>query len=267
MINDDMSDPRFVKPEGEIIDDSQYTGAALRLGHSVFRALLFPANLTGLGHIAVFTVCFLLLVCLRAVSLGYTRYAVGFLNLLVTLELISYFYLCVRESAVGAVMAPDSLLTGSPDCNGFSATLGGYFSLYSEYLSSIMPFLICFLPAILYPMFVDDVNWNLFILMLSIGIFYFPMFFLAVVMFDSSSGYNPWVHFVSIISTFFSYCVLVFQFSVVAALIVMTGVFLSRSHWVFGLLTLPMTLYLVMVFMHLLGRFFYKHEEKLRWDV
>ena len=170
-------------------------------------------------------------------TLHHIHYAVGFIDLIVTLEMMIYLYHCVRESATGAVSAPDSLNTGGPDMTGVSATLGGLNLLDVQYLSMIFPFLVCFLPTLLYPFFVDDVNWNLFWVMLAIGIFYFPMFFLAVVMFDSSSGYNPWLHLVSILCTFFSYCVLVVQFAGVVVLIVLSGIFLSRNHTMFGLLT------------------------------
>lgn len=237
-----------------------------RKTHSIFRALLFPANLTGLAHIAIFTVCFLSLTWVRFVSLGYVCYAVGFINLLVTIEMICYFYHCVRESADGASSAPDSLLMDGPDMTGVSATLGGLNLLDIQYMTMILPFLICFLPAMLYPYFTDRVD-GIFWVLLAAGTFYFPMFFLAVILFDSSSGYNPLIHVISIIKTFFSYCVLVFQCAVVIVLICLSAIFLSRNHTMAGLLTLPITLYITMVYLHLMGRYFYKNEEKLCWAV
>lgn len=200
-------------------------------------------------------------------TLGHICYAVGFINLIVTIELISYLYHCVRKSATGAVSAPDSLLTNGPDLSGVSATLGGLNLLDVQSLTMIFPFLVCYLPALLYPYFVEDYNDTIFLFLVAVGTFYFPIFFLAVIMFDSSSGFNPALHIVSIFSTFFSYCILVLQCAGVIALLVVSAIFLSRHYTMAGLLTLPISLYILIVYMHLLGRFFYVNEEKLNWDV
>jgi len=40
---------------------------------NVLNSLLFPANLTGLGHIGIFTVCFLLLTGVRNLGMIATR--------------------------------------------------------------------------------------------------------------------------------------------------------------------------------------------------
>ena len=256
-------------PECEVIeaDGQRRVVYAHRKTHSIFRALLFPANLTGLGHIFIFTICFLGLTWTHIATLGHIYYAVAFINLIVTLEMLSYLYHCVRESATGAVWAPDSLLLDGPDMNGVTSSLGGLELLNLRYMTMILPFLICFLPASLYPLFIEDADFRLFLLFLGIGIFYFPMFFLAVIIFDSSSGYNPMLHLVSILSTFFSYCILVLQCAGCIALLVLSAIFLSRHYSMAGLFTLPISLYILIVYMHLLGRFFYVHEEKLRWEV
>ena len=233
--------------------------------HNFFDSLFFPANLTGLGHIAVYTGCFLFLTLVRSAMIGYAGIAVGFIGLIVTIEMIGYLYHCIRESASGAISAPDSMLTDSFDIGGVSATLGGYFSLQGQYLSMISPALVCFLPALLYPIFTERLD-HIFMILLMTGTFYFPMLLMAVVIFDSSSGYNPFIHMVSIVCTFFSYCLLVIQVSLVIA----GGVFLIvlfQSSIIGSIILFPIQMYLVMIMMHLLGRFYYLNQDKLKWDV
>jgi hypothetical protein len=230
-----------------------------------FNALLFPANLVGLAHIGIYTLCLMFLGLVRSAMIGIAGIAVGFISLIVTIEMVNYLHHCLRESASGAVAAPDSLLTDSFDAGGVSATLGGYFSLQAEYLAMIIPIIICFLPAILYPIFTERFD-HVFVILLAVGTFYFPMLLTAVVLFDSSSGYNPFIHIISIINTFLSYCLLVIQL----ALVIASGiylVFLFRNSALAAIFLFPIQMYLIMVMMHLLGRFYYLHQNKLNWDV
>ena len=230
-----------------------------------FNALLFPANLVGLAHIGIYTGCLMLLGLVRSAMIGIAGIAVGFISLIVTIEMVNYLYHCIQESASGATAAPDSMLIDSFDVGGVSATFGGYFSLQAEYLGMIVPVLICFLPAILYPLFTHQMD-HIFVILLVAGTFYFPMLLMAVVLFDSSSGYNPFIHLMSIIKTFFAYCLLVIQ----VALVIASGiylVFLFRNSVLAAIFLFPIQMYLVMVMMHLLGRYYYLHQHKLNWDV
>jgi hypothetical protein len=232
---------------------------------TMFNALLFPANLVGLAHIGIYTVCFLLLAWVESAMLGYTRIAAGFIGLIVTIEFVGYMYHCIRESASGAMAAPDSMFADSFDCGDISATLGGFFQLEGQYLGMILPALICFLPALLYAVFTERLD-HIFVILLLAGTFYFPMLLMAVVIFDSSSGYNPLIHIISIIKTFFSYCLLVIQM----ALVIAGGVymvFLFRNSALAAVFLFPIQMYLIMIVMHLLGRFYYLNQHKLNWDV
>ena len=141
---------------------------------TIFGALLFPANRTGLAHIGIYTVCLMLLGLVRSVMIGILGIGVSFINLIVAIEMVNYLRYCLRQSACGAVTAPDSLLIDSFDVGGVSATLGGYFSLVAEYLAMIIPVLICFLPAILYSVLTERLDL-IFIILLAAGIFYFPI--------------------------------------------------------------------------------------------
>ena len=89
---------------------------------------------------------------------------------------------------------------------------------------------------------------------------------MAAVIFDSSSGYNPLLHIMSIIKTFFSYCILVLQtaFVIVGCIGV---IFLFQNALLAAVFLLPIQIYLIMVMMHLLGRFYYLHQHQLNWEV
>lgn len=232
---------------------------------SIFNALLFPANLTGLGHIAIYTLCFALLNWVRSAMITHAGIAISFISLIITIEMFNYFSHCISESACGATAAPDSLLTDSFDTGSVSATLGGYFSLQAEYLSMLMPVLICFLPALLYPIFTEQFD-HIFFILLGAGAFYFPMLLTAVIIFDSSSGYNPFIHIVSILCTFFSYCLLVFWVTLAIAGIIGL-IFILRNSVLAAIILFPVQMYLTMVITHLLGRFYYLNQARLNWDV
>jgi hypothetical protein len=246
--------------ESEELEQSQRS-------RNLFNALLFPANLTGLAHIGIYTVCFLVLSFIESMIISNmaVSMAFGLIGLVITIEMVKYLHNCVLESASGATAAPDSLLIDSFDVGGVSTTFGGYFSLQAEYLGMIFPVVICFLPSLLYPLFTQRFDM-IFYILLGTGTFYYPMLQMAVVLFDSSSGYNPFIHIISIIKTFFSYCILVVQ----VALVIAGGIFLVfivRNAILAAIFLFPIQMYLIMVMMHLLGRFYYLKQDKLNWAV
>jgi hypothetical protein len=232
---------------------------------TLFNALLFPANLVGLAHIGIYTVCFMVLALVRSAMIGIARIGAAFIWLIVTIELINYLHHCVRESADGATSAPDSLLADSFDVGGVSATLGGYFMLQFQYIALIIPVLICFLPGLLYSIFTQRLDY-LFVLLLAAGAFYCPMFLLAVILFDSSSGYNPFIHIISMIKTFFSYCLLVIETGLIIAGFAWL-IYLFQNSIAGALVLFPILLYMLMVMMHLLGRFYFLNQYRLNWEV
>ena len=202
--------------------EDESTASPLR-SHNFFNALLFPANLTGLAHIGIYSLCFLALSSIQRIMISNMAIGMGFgiIGFIVTIEMVNYLYHCIRESASGATAAPDSLLLDSFDTSGVSATFGGYFSLQAEYLGVIFPVVICFFPALLYPLFTHRFDVIFFVL-LGAGTFYYPMLQTAAVLFDSSTGYNPFIHLISIIKTFLPYCLLVLE----VALVIAGGVYL-----------------------------------------
>jgi hypothetical protein len=106
---------------------------------------------------------------------------------------------------------------------------------------------------------INTVYW----LLLGIGVFMFPMFLLAALMFDSPTAFNPFLIVTSISSTFLSYCGLAILFCGIGLLM-----YLSRSlPHVLAILSWGIDIYLMFIAAYILGRFFRRYESKLNWEV
>ena len=114
-------------------------------------------------------------------------------------------------------------------------------------------------------------------LLLALGLFLFPMSLLSVIMFDSIAGLNPVLVIVSVASTLLPYiglllllAVLVISIRLVVPLAIplisggnpflSIGVFILYGSGIADF-------YLMMVLAHLLGRFYWKYQDKLYWEV
>jgi hypothetical protein len=106
-----------------------------------------------------------------------------------------YFYECVRDSTEGSTRAPDTMMLSIPNKEEMMEQ-----ALYIFGCAAV-----CFLPASLYHLIVNQENM-IFWILIAYGIFFFPMSFLAVVLFDSPSAFKPTVIIGSIVDTFLPYC-------------------------------------------------------------
>jgi hypothetical protein len=113
-----------------------------------------------------------------------------------------------------------------------------------------------------------------FWLLLAYGAFFFPMGLLACIMFDSISGLNPILLIGSIFSTFFQYCGLVLLISGIvlgfrAIPTIQTDDAQSNTVTMIllGNVFYLIMLYITFVVANLLGRFYWRYEEKLNWEV
>ena len=85
-------------------------------------------------------------------------------------------------------------------------------------------------------------------------------------MFDSIAGLNPRLIYKSISNTFWQYFGLVLLFIAAILVIVVLGQKVKGSvHLV--ILARCAAFYLLFVGAHLLGRFYWKYQEKLKWEV
>jgi len=178
-----------------------------------------------------------------------------------------YWYLCecVRDSAEGGIRAPETI-----------GTTPGLGELFAQTYKAFVCFAFFVLPVLLYLIYTrrtDAIFWAL----TAFWIFFFPMGLLAVIMFDSLAGLNPVIIIGSVFSAFLPYFGLI---SLLAGLILSIRflVFLSRLLFSLGgIYTIIIWIiiygsgiidfYMMMVIAHLLGRFFYKYQEKLNWEV
>ena len=108
----------------------------------------------------------------------------------------------------------------------------------------------------------ERVDWILILWTAAAG-FLFPMILLAVNDFDSLRGANPFLVVPSIISVLGPYCGLVFVLYVLTAL---AGGLMYLSCRPGGTwLARPPIIYILLLQTHLLGRFYWRYQERLRW--
>jgi hypothetical protein len=228
---------------------------------------LYPLNKSGLVMLAIFIgVPFILKVLgqfMRVAMLSLPALlpfflAFGIIDWLIDSVLLLYFFWyfaeCVRSSAGGWVRAPDT-----------AAITPGLAEIIWQILDMVLCVLLFFLPAALYYYNVRETDWK-FIALLSSGTFLFPMALLSVVMFDSLWGLNPVVIIGSIFSTFFGYVVMAgFILALVLLLLKVTDYTGRFAALDWGISAF--SIYTLMLISHILGRFYYRYEEKLNWEV
>jgi hypothetical protein len=216
---------------------------------------LYPFNVPGLMVIGI-VILIPLLISIVAVLLGPFGFFVSipgfFINIVIWLYMYWYFCECIRDSAAGGVRAPETI--------GSMASLGEMFWQFLRLVACFIAFGGPMGTYFLYTRKIDPIFWAL----AGYAIFFFPMALLAVIVFDSLSALNPVLLIGSIFSTFFQYCALVLLFSTAAIPARMvSGIqspFLRFFFFCLGI-------YLELVGAHLLGRFYWKYQEKLNWEV
>jgi len=221
---------------------------------------LYPTSAAGLTHLAIFTVI-PLLVAVVGTLLG----AFGILGLIADIAIGLYFcwYIteCVRDSAMGGTRAPEAFAT---------ADLG---ELWLQAQHIIGCYLIFVGPVGFYHIFTERTD-VVFWLLLAYGVLFLPMGLLACVMFDSIRGLNPVLLIASIFSTIVQYCGFVLLIGgVILILVAITSVGADQTQGpsVGGLILdtvfYGLSVYAALIVSHLLGRFYWRNEEKLSWEV
>ncbi len=219
---------------------------------------LYPFNAAGLTILAIVIIS-PMLVDIVAVLLGPFGFMVkvaGFVFIKIPVFLYAYWYYCecIRNSAQGQIRAPETVAI-TPDIG--------------ELIARLFKIVFCcalfFLPVYIYFRQTGQQDW-IFWSLITYGCFFFPMALLAVVMFDSLSGLNPIVIAGSILSTFFWYCALLLLFSsfgILFTLIIKLVPSLTFIPYIYK----AVNMYWIMVCAHLLGRFYWRYSDKLRWEV
>ena len=175
------------------------------------------------------------------------------IKVVVILFMYWYFAECVRDSAEGGLRAPN-----------VRGDIPGVSGMFWQMVNIIGCFGVFFMPFVFYVLFAKRTD-VIFWLLLLYAVFFFPMALLAVVVLDSPLGLNPRLLYNSISNTFRQYCGLVL---LIVAAILLIGT-LGQKGGDSGYLVFIVryaSVYLVFVGAHLLGRFYWRYQEKLNWD-
>lgn len=229
----------------------------------IIDVFLYPASFSGIMNIVVFFIIRILLQIFAVLPI------ISITRIIVSLGLSAYLYYylieCIKDSAQGGIRAPDNM-NSMPD-NGSEAA--------SRLWEIFASFVIFWGPVIGYSIYLvfshKDPHWPILIQsyifwsLLVYGYFFFPIGILAIAIFDSSSGYNPFLWIASIFSTFFQYILLLFILTLIGSLYVMINYYMS-SNLALRLFITPVFIYFAMVAAHILGRFYFLNSKSLNWD-
>ncbi len=233
----------------------------------IFDILLYPISISGMSVLVIVVVTrFLCRVTVRYLGeasrqflpcLAFFGFAWG---IAMVVRIILYLYLCwylcecVRGSAAGGVRATETkgYTPGLGETLGQTIKAGGCLLLYLG-------------PPIIYFLEVREAN-VIFWCLAVYGVFFFPMSFLAVVMFESWRGLNPILLISSIFSTFLAYLAMILAFMAAIVIIIEKAPDPLASPLAF-FITWLVGVYLAMIVAHLLGSFYHRYKEKLNWDV
>jgi len=173
--------------------------------------------------------------------------------LLFVLYVTWYVAECIRDSAAGGIRAADT-----------TASTPGVGELIGQSLTVLACAGACVAPAFLFTN--GDETEPLFWILYCLGGFLFPMALLAVTMFESLRALNPVLLLSSLFGTFGPYCLLAAVCCAIYLLPPYTIRCLLDERWILGYVLVFATFYLALVLAHLIGRFYWKYEERLNWD-
>ncbi len=269
--DDEVADKRPEEPQrpkGEVEVEESAPAGTRKLPWPI-DILLYPTSIAGLVTVtgfAIVPVVFwgLMRLCCLA---GLAGWIIG---KVVWLYVLWYFGECIRESAAGELRAVER--------PGDSVDWG---EVVLSVLRFVAGFLFFFGPQSLYVYMASsrtEVNPVLSWSLLTYGVLFYPMGILAVVMFESVRGLNPIMIFRSIVATFLPYCAVVALFYGISVLFVigiigsLSGLALLTgdsllSAFLFIVFIRAGFLWLLLIAGHLLGRFYWRYQEKLNWNL
>jgi hypothetical protein len=239
---------------------------------TIIDVFAFPFSMAGVIHLILFWFGpFLLGLIGRVFAFACCYFQILILGLYIAMIGYLCYYLsnCVIAAAKDERSAPDVSFEDPP----------AFTDLLRRFLLILVCTLFCFGPVVIYTFYFyirlftpaggnaelpgwqgDPVYWLLY----GLGVFLYPMFMLAVSMFDSATALNPFLIIGSIARTFLPYCGLAVIFCAISLFIN----FISRLQpGGIPLLIWGFDVYLVFVAAYILGRFFRRYEDRLNWEV
>lgn len=222
---------------------------------------LYPFNLAGIVYLVSLWLLLFLLCPFVMAYLGLGIEYIPVVYLLPVAYSLYYFSECIRDSASGARRAPNLHLRTAP-------AKPDRWDYISQLIIVVGSIAVCFSPVAVYYILTER-SGLIYRLLFACGGFFFPMVVLAVVLFDSFAAFNPVLIIGSIFRTLLPYCGIVLFFYAGALL------FMEIESPVNRFRLLPMVpflvkgvqLYIIIVAVGLLGRFYHRYEKKLNWEV
>ena len=221
---------------------------------------LYTTSKSGLVNLAIFTAIFTIVYLLRT-NLSTIGRLISMPLAIIGLYMGWYFTECVRDSAKGGTRAPEAF------------AYMGLGEMWEQVQHIVGVYLVYPAPVLFYQIFTNRLDTIFWILLIT-GTFFFPMALLSCIMFDSARGLNPILLLVSIFSTFFQYCGLV----LLVIMIILSFIFMieisganNMAKFSISILILSgilffLQMYISLVIAHLIGRFYWRNEEKLNWE-
>ncbi len=219
---------------------------------------LYPISASGMVHLAILSFLPRMLLPLGHLSywLHPPIFGLGFLVIFMG-YLLCCLSDCIRDSANGGRRAPNIDISPTVLLHA------------GELISPVLKVFVCFTVCIgpLFAYFIVTRRTDLiFWLLVTYGVLFLPMVLLATVLFDSLRSLNPVLIIASTVTVFLPYCGLVLLFFTVGGLIAVIVSILPQSRLISYTLS-AVCVYLTMVMAHLLGRFYWRNQEKLNWEV
>ena len=160
---------------------------------------------------------------------------------------------CIRDSAAGGIRAVET-----------AAITPGFAEIFGRFFTVLITGLACMAPAIFYVSRgrgTDTTFWGLY----GLGGFLFPMALLSVVMHESLRGLNPVLLIRSALKTLVPYSALVLFGYILFVSIPIAARYLLKA-WVLQYVFLFAAFYQLLILAHLIGRFYWRNEERLYWE-
>jgi len=224
-----------------------------KLGLKLFGSLLYPLSSTGIVMVCFCTIASATLSGLGAL-LGGFAIALKPIGLLIGASYFWYLCECVRDSSDGNTISP-SLLGNTDDLQ----------AMIEQYFYIAICWGIFILPSILYIQFTKHAD-TVFYILTAYGVLCFPMAILRVILFDSLSALNPVGLIWSILKTIPFYLGLLLIIAAVTSPFIFILSRAGNSSFI-GFISILFLSYISMVFAHLLGRFYYRYQNILKWDI
>ena len=232
--------------------------AAMRKAPWLIDIFLYPFNWPGLKHLAIFILVPQLLNIIEGILpiLFAFLFSIAAFIVKILIFLYIYWYLaeCVRESGGGWVRAPQGF--------GGLPTLKDMFGQVVNIIGCLAFFLGLFAFYTISVGRMNIISWFL----LGFAVFLYPMGLLSVLMHDSVHGLNIRTFTKSISNTFYPYLALIILFAIQILLI--RRIPAQEQESLFSnIIFRSVIIYTALIDAHLLGRFYWRYQNKLKWDL